>query len=166
MFPLRRLGLSRAERADRVETALRDVGLDGAGRAYPWQLSGGMQQRVAIARALVSRPEVLFLDEPFASVDALTRESLQDVLLGVHAREEGRRISIVHVTHDVDEAVYLADRVLVLFPPPARPAVSVEVGIERPRSQTATRSSPRFLVVRRQIRDALASERPGSREDR
>ena len=77
-----------------------------------------MQQRVAIARALVSRPEVVFLDEPFASVDALTRAELQDVLLAVHAHAEDRRVSIVHVTHDVDEAVYLADRVLVLTPSP------------------------------------------------
>jgi NitT/TauT family transport system ATP-binding protein len=165
MFPLRRLELSRAERAARAEAALSNVGLDGVGRAYPWQLSGGMQQRVAIARALVSRPEVLFLDEPFASVDALTREDLQDVLLDVHARAEGRRISVVHVTHDVDEAVYLADRVLVLSPPPGRPAALVEVGIPRPRSQTASRSSARFLVVRREIHEALASERPRRRED-
>ena len=85
MFPLGHLGLTRAERTARGEAALSEVGLNGIGRAYPWQLSGGMQQRVAIARALVSRPEVIFLDEPFASVDALTRADLQDVLLGVHA---------------------------------------------------------------------------------
>ena len=107
------------------------MGLDGVGSKYPWQLSGGMQQRVAIARALVSRPEVVFLDEPFASVDALTRAELQDVLLGVHAREENRRVTIVHVTHDVDEAVYLADRVLVLAGSPGTVAASIEVGLAR-----------------------------------
>ena len=124
-----------------------------------------MQQRVAIARALVSRPEVVFLDEPLASVDALTRAELQDVLLAVHARAENRRVTIVHVTHDVDEAVYLADRVLVLSPAPGRVVAAVEVRIPRPRLQTATRSSSRFLVVQRQIREALARQRPRPRED-
>ena len=94
------------------------MGLHGVADKYPWELSGGMQQRVAIARALVSRPELLLLDEPFASIDALTRAELQDVVLRVHRDVEGRRVTIVHVTHDIDEAVYLADRVLVLSPSP------------------------------------------------
>ena len=158
-FPLGRNGLPKAERRARAEAALRDVGLDGAGSKYPWQLSGGMQQRVAIARALVSRPEVVFLDEPFASVDALTRAELQDVLLGVHARAENRRVTIVHVTHDVDEAVYLADRVLVLSPSPGTVAASVEVGLPRPRTQTETRSSRRFLEVRNEVHDVIAQGR-------
>jgi len=152
-FPLRPLGLSRDERAARAEAVLADVGLNGDGRKYPWQLSGGMQQRVAIARALVSRPQVILLDEPFASVDALTRAELQDLLLGVHER----RVTIVHVTHDVDEAVYLADRVLVLTPAPGRVAASVEVGLGRPRTQIETRSSPRFLAVRNDIHEAIAA---------
>ena len=158
MFPLGHLGLTRAERTARGEAALSEVGLNGIGRAYPWQLSGGMQQRVAIARALVSRPEVIFLDEPFASVDALTRADLQDVLLGVHAHVGDRRVSIVHVTHDVDEAVYLADRVLVLTPSPGMVAASIEVGLARPRTQTATRSSAGFLAVRNEIHDAIARQ--------
>ena len=111
-FPLRATDCRRRSdrsRRGRVERG----GLDGVASKYPWQLSGGMQQRVAIARALVSRPEVVFLDEPFASVDALTRAELQDVLLPSTASGEPR-VTIVHVTHDVDEAVYLADRVLVL----------------------------------------------------
>jgi NitT/TauT family transport system ATP-binding protein len=118
-----------------------------------------MQQRVAIARALVSRPEVVFLDEPFASVDALTRAELQDVLLAVHAHTVDRRVTIVHVTHDVDEAVYLADRVLVLTPSPGTVAASIEVGLPRPRTQTATRSSPRFLAVRNEVHDVIAQGR-------
>jgi len=158
-FPLGRNGLSRAERAARGEWALGEVGLVDVESKYPWQLSGGMQQRVAIARALVSRPEVVFLDEPFASVDALTRADLQDVLLGVHARVENRRVTIVHVTHDVDEAVYLADRVLVLTPSPGRVAASIDVGLPRPRTQTETRSSPRFLEVRNEIHDVIAQAR-------
>ena len=157
-FPLGR-GVSRAERRARAEAALREVGLDGVGSKYPWQLSGGMQQRVAIARALVSRPEVVFLDEPFASVDALTRAELQDVLLAVHAQEANRRVTIVHVTHDVDEAVYLADRVLVLTPSPGTVAASIEVGLGRPRTQTETRSATGFLEVRNEIHQVIAKAR-------
>jgi NitT/TauT family transport system ATP-binding protein len=158
-FPLGHDGLSRVERAARAEAALGEVGLEGVGAKYPWQLSGGMQQRVAIARALASRPEVIFLDEPFASVDALTRAELQDVLLAVHTRTENRRVTIVHVTHDIDEAVYLADRVLVLTPSPGTLAASIEVGLERPRTQTVTRSSPRFLAVRNELHDVIAQGR-------
>ena len=155
-FPLGHDGLSRAERAARAEEVLGAVGLDGVASKYPWQLSGGMQQRVAIARALVSRPEVVFLDEPFASVDALARAELQDVLLAVHAHAESRRVTIVHVTHDIDEAVYLADRVLVLTPSPGTVGASIEVGLPRPRTQTATRSLPRFIAVRNEIHDVIA----------
>ena len=158
-FPLARDGLSRAERAARAEAALSEVGLEGDGSKYPWQLSGGMQQRVAIARALVSRPAVVFLDEPFASVDALTRAELQDLLLSVHAHAEDGGTTIVHVTHDVDEAVYLADRVLMLTPSPGTVAASVEVGLPRPRNQTATRSSPRFLDLRNEVHDVIVQAR-------
>jgi NitT/TauT family transport system ATP-binding protein len=152
LFPLRGVGLSRAERVARAEDALHEVGLDDAARKFPWQLSGGMQQRVAIARALVSDPEILLLDEPFASVDALTRAELQDLLLRVH----NRRMTIVHVTHDIDEAVYLADRVLILSSPPGRVVASVDVEIARPRVQTTTRSSQRFLDVRNEIHLVIA----------
>ena len=158
MFPLRRAGLSKAGKMERAKAVLRGMGLQGAEQKYPWELSGGMQQRVAIARALVSRPELLLLDEPFASVDALTRAELQDVLLRVHRDVEGRRVTIVHVTHDIDEAVYLADRVLVLSPGPGRVASSVEVGLPRPRTQTATRSSTRFLDVRNSIHDVISTQ--------
>ncbi len=157
MFPLRRAGLSRAGKIERAAAVLREMGLHGVADKYPWELSGGMQQRVAIARALVSRPELLLLDEPFASVDALTRAELQDVLLRVHRDTDGRAVTIVHVTHDIDEAVYLADRVLVLSPGPGRVASSVDVGLPRPRTQTVTRSSPRFLEVRNAIHDVIAA---------
>ena len=103
--------------------------------------------------------DVLELDEPFASVDALTRAELQDVLLAVHAPAENRRVTIVHVTHDIDEAVYLADRVLVLAPSPGTVAASIEVGLARPRTQTATRSSPRFLAVRNEVHDVIVQGR-------
>ena len=158
MFPLRRSELSKSERIARAETVLAEMGLHDVARKYPWQLSGGMQQRVAIARAMVSQPEVLLLDEPFASVDALTRAELQDLLLQVHATREGRPATVVHVTHDIDEAVYLADRVLAFGSHPGRVIGSVDVGLARPRSQTGTRSSPRFLEVRNEIHALISSE--------
>ena len=155
-FPLRHTGLPKAEKAARTAAILREMGLDGTASKYPWQLSGGMQQRVAIARALVSHPELLLLDEPFASVDALTRAELQDVLLRVHSSREGRSATVVHVTHDIDEAAYLADRVLVLSGSPGRIVGSIDVGLPRPRSQTATRSSDRFLTVRNEIHAVIS----------
>jgi NitT/TauT family transport system ATP-binding protein len=157
MFPLRRERIARPEKQARVDTVLGEVGLDGAGKKYPWQLSGGMQQRVAIARALVSRPEILLLDEPFASVDALTRTELQDLVLRLHEHTE-KGVTIVHVTHDIDEAVYLADRVLVISGAPGRIVASIDVGLARPREQTETRSSSQFLSLRNEIH-ALIAER-------
>jgi NitT/TauT family transport system ATP-binding protein len=156
-FPLRTAELSKQGKIARGREVLREMGLHDVEDKYPWQLSGGMQQRVAIARALVSRPEVLCLDEPFASVDALTRAELQDVLLRVHGSREGRSATAVHVTHDIDEAVYLADRVLVMSSNPGRVVRAVDVGLGQPRSQTETRSEPRFLEVRNEIH-ALISE--------
>jgi NitT/TauT family transport system ATP-binding protein len=135
LFPLHHAGLSRAERVARAEAVLEEMGLRGVASKYPWELSGGMQQRVAIARALVSRPKALLLDEPFGSVDALTRAELQDVLLRVHGEFEDRRVTVVHVTHDIDEAVYLADRVLVLSPAPGRVLAAIDVEIARPRAR-------------------------------
>jgi NitT/TauT family transport system ATP-binding protein len=158
MFPLRRSELSKKERSTRAEAVLAEMGLHGVATKYPWQLSGGMQQRVAIARAMVSHPEVLLLDEPFASVDALTRAELQDVLLEVHATREGRPATVVHVTHDIDEAVYLADRVLVFGSHPGHVIGSVDIGLPRPRSQTETRSSARFLETRNEIHALISSQ--------
>jgi NitT/TauT family transport system ATP-binding protein len=156
MFPLRRERVPKAEKHAQVERVLSEVGLEGVGRKYPWQLSGGMQQRVAIARALVSRPEILLLDEPFASVDALTRAELQDLVLRLHEHVE-KGVTIVHVTHDIDEAVYLADRVLVLSGTPGRIVASVDVPLPRPREQTETRSSPQFLAIRNELHGLIAS---------
>jgi NitT/TauT family transport system ATP-binding protein len=155
MLPLRRTRVSGAARVAQAEAALHDLGLRGVASRYPWQLSGGMAQRVAIARALVSRPRLLLLDEPFASVDALTREELQDVVLRVHGEHEERRMTVVHVTHDIDEAVYLGDRVLVLSSGPGRVLGSIEVDVSRPREQTASRSSARFLAVRNEIHEII-----------
>jgi NitT/TauT family transport system ATP-binding protein len=155
LLPLRRTKLSKQRKIERAESVLREMGLIGVSDRYPWQLSGGMQQRVAIARALVSRPELLLLDEPFASVDALTRADLQDVVLRVH--HEHQPMTIVHVTHDIDEAVYLADRVLVLSPSPGRVVGAIDVALPRPRTQTETRSAPRFLAVRNEIHEVISA---------
>jgi NitT/TauT family transport system ATP-binding protein len=157
MLPLH--GVPRAERVARAEAALAELGLADAAHRHPWELSGGMQQRVAIARALVSRPELLLLDEPFASVDALTRAELQDVLLAAHADPAHRSVTIVHVTHDIDEALYLGDRVLVLGGSPGTVVGSIDVSLPRPRSQTATRSAPEFLELRNQLHALISSRR-------
>ncbi|MGN5381666.1 ABC transporter ATP-binding protein [Streptomyces lasalocidi] len=133
-LPLRRLGLGRAARRAEAEAILDRVGLAGAGRRRPPELSGGMQQRVAIARALVCRPSLLLMDEPFGSLDARTREDLEDLLLEVH-RADGT--TIVFVTHDIDESVYVGDRVVVLSPAPAPVSSSTCLSACPP---TATRS--------------------------
>jgi NitT/TauT family transport system ATP-binding protein len=147
-LPLAAHGVPKAERRSRVEDALAHVGLADAARKHPWQLSGGMQQRVAIARALAYRPEVLVMDEPFASVDAQTRFDLEDLTLRVRA-EYG--VTIVFVTHDIDEAVYLADRVVVLSKAPCRVMEVLDIGLPSARSQAATRALPRFADLRTQL---------------
>jgi NitT/TauT family transport system ATP-binding protein len=110
-LPLRRRGMGKAERRAAAVTALEQVGLRDATGKYPWQLSGGMQQRVSIARALAYRPRLLLIDEPFGSVDAQTREDLEDLLLAIRGTGE---MTILFVTHDIDESVYVGDRVVVL----------------------------------------------------
>lgn len=136
------------ERRDRSMRALASVGLDTNADRYPWELSGGMQQRVAIARALVSGPELLLMDEPFGSVDAQTRADLEDLVSRLHG-ELG--FTSLIVTHDIDESVYLADRVLVLSEAPGRVTAEYEIDLPRPRDQINTRSSPRFTELRREV---------------
>ncbi|PXY24688.1 ABC transporter ATP-binding protein [Prauserella muralis] len=147
-LPLRAAGVGRSERTRRAEQVLGEVGLEGTSDMYPWQLSGGMQQRVAIARALVDNPRVLLMDEPFASVDAQTRFELEDLTLRIRA-ETG--VAAVLVTHDIDEAVYLGDRVLVLSGAPATIARSVDVDLGQPRDQLSTRAGHRFGELRSEV---------------
>ena len=156
-MPLRHRGLPADERRDRIDGALDEVGLGGQGDRYPWQLSGGMQQRVAIARAIAYRPEILLMDEPFGSVDAQTRADLQDQLLEVWAAHGS---TIVLVTHDIDESVYLADRVVVLSRPPTRVAAEITVDLPRPRDQIETRALPGFVALRSEV--ARLVKRPQS----
>jgi NitT/TauT family transport system ATP-binding protein len=138
----------RRERAAESRRLLALVGLDHAADRYPWELSGGMQQRVAIARALAARPRLLLMDEPFSSVDALSRAQLQDMLLSVWQQ---LGTTIVLVTHDIEEAVYLADRVVVLAPGGAGILADVENPVPRPREQIASREHPDYLATRREL---------------
>jgi NitT/TauT family transport system ATP-binding protein len=136
---------SRGEIESLCMKELESVGLARYAHYHPYQLSGGMQQRVAIARALVRRPHVLLMDEPFSALDAMMRAELQDLLLELW-RELG--LTILFVTHDLDEALYLAERVIVLSASPGRVAQSVEVPLAYPRHQVQTRSDRQYLALR------------------
>lgn len=157
-FPLRRKGIGRAERRRQAEEALEAVDLRGIGARYPWQLSGGMQQRVAIARALAYKPELLLMDEPFASVDAQTRADLEDMALQVR-RAYG--VTIVLVTHDIDEAVYLGDRVIVLGSPPSTVVRELEVDLPEPRDQVTTKNDRAFAELRTEVWGAIRRSKAG-----
>jgi len=144
--------LPKPDRRDRVQETLAMVGLADRADDRPAQLSGGMQQRVQLARALVSRPAALLMDEPFGALDALTKADLEDELLSL-ASTMGT--TVVFVTHDIEEAVYLSDRVLVLDGSSARLAAEIDVGCPRPRSQLATRESDAFLRARSDVHQVI-----------
>ena len=139
---------TRAAKTARAEELLHAVGLGDALHRYPWQLSGGMQQRVAIARGLASESDLLLLDEPLAAVDAQTRADMQDLILDLAQRF---RQTCLLVTHDVDEAVYTADKVVVLSKRPTRVATEIEVGLGKARDQITTREHPDFLRARHDV---------------
>jgi NitT/TauT family transport system ATP-binding protein len=147
-LPLRRTERSRKARRAAADASLDAIGLPGVAHKYPWQLSGGMQQRVAIARALACDPILLLMDEPFGSVDAQTREDLEDLTLRVR-QEHG--ITILIVTHDIDESVYVGDRVIVLTPGPGRILADLPVNLPQPRDQTATKEMPEFVKLRAEV---------------
>ena len=144
--------LPRQLRTERAAEALARVHLSGVEDQYPWQLSGGMQQRVAIARALATHPRVLLMDEPFASVDAQTRINLELMTAEISA-ELG--LTTLLITHDIDEAIFLADRVFVLSARPSHVLMEVAVDLPRPRDELATKADPRFLDYRRTVYDAI-----------
>ena len=147
-LPLGHKGLRRSERSRLVEDALDEVGLTGFMDHYPWQLSGGMQQRVAIARALAYQPSILLMDEPFASVDAQTRDDLEDLVLQVR-KDYG--VTILFVTHDIDESVYLADRIVVLTHAPTEVKEVVPVDLGSDRDQIETKALSEFAHLRAHI---------------
>jgi NitT/TauT family transport system ATP-binding protein len=149
LMGMRRLeGIGASEKRRAALELLAAVGLGGFEERYPWEVSGGMQQRVAIARALASRSELLLLDEPLAALDAQTRADMQDLLLSLAQRYAQ---TCILVTHDIDEAVYLSNRVLVVTRRPARLASEIGVDIPYPREQFTVRESPRFLQLRHEI---------------
>jgi NitT/TauT family transport system ATP-binding protein len=147
-LPLKSKGVGRSDRRRLVSDALNAVALSDAGKAYPWQLSGGMQQRVAIARAIAFQPRVMLMDEPFAAVDAQTRADLEDLVRRVW-RQFG--ITMLFVTHDIDESVYLGERVVMLSASPTHVMENLDIDLPDERDQLKTRSDPRFVELRSHV---------------
>ncbi|MPZ54112.1 MAG: ATP-binding cassette domain-containing protein [Acidimicrobiia bacterium] len=148
-----RTNMTRSEMDASSAEVIETVGLGGFESYYPWELSGGMQQRVAIARALVCEPAVLLMDEPFSALDAFTRNELQDLLIALWERLD---ITVIFVTHDVDEAVYLAEKVVVMASAPGRVLDQVDIALDYPRDQVATRETKPYLDARQRIMGLLA----------
>jgi NitT/TauT family transport system ATP-binding protein len=144
-FPLGEMGLSKAERADRATAQIEAVGLSKFKDAYPGELSGGMKQRVALARALVTKPRVLLMDEPFASIDAQTRELMQIELMRIWSQQ---KCTVLFVTHSVDEAIVLSDQVVLMGPRPGRIVETMDVGLDRPRWEYDARADERYVKLR------------------
>ncbi|MGW0823211.1 ABC transporter ATP-binding protein [Streptomyces sp. NPDC002845] len=157
-LPLKQKKLPKQRRRELVTDALESVGLADAAGAYPWQLSGGMQQRVAIARALAYEPDVLLMDEPFAAVDAQTRADLEDLVRGLW-RDRG--ITILFVTHDIDEAVYLGERVVVLSASPTVVQEQLKIDLPPDRDQLHTRVAPRFAELRTHVYEQIQAAKRG-----
>ena len=153
---LESLGVTASAREARIAELLAKVGLAAHAAKYPSEMSGGMQQRLQIARCLAQDPKALLMDEPFGALDAMTRQALQDEVLALVA---ATRATVVFVTHDLEEAIYLGDRVIGLLPHPGRVGIEFKVDLPRPRDQLATREHPEFLRLRRQLFDFIkASE--------
>src|SRR3954469_4432421 len=145
-------GMSAAERPARIEELLRTVGLPGHAGKYPAEMSGGMQQRLQIARCLAQEPKTLLMDEPFGALDPMTRQGVQDEVLSLVAASGP---PVIFVTHALDEAIYLGDRVIGLLPHPGRIGIELPVNLPRPRDQLSTRGHPEFLRLRRQVFDFI-----------
>ena len=157
LFGMRRVdGMDTKAKRDRARELLDAVGLSGFASHFPWQVSGGMQQRVAIARGLAAQSELLLLDEPLAAVDAQTRADMQDLLLDLARRFKQ---TCVLVTHDVEEAVYMADRVLVLGPRPTKVVREIKIELASPRDQIESREQPAFLHARHEVLSMIRSMR-------
>jgi NitT/TauT family transport system ATP-binding protein len=158
-FGLKVAGVSRAEVKERVAHYLNLVGLNGFEQHYPYQLSGGMQQRVGLVRALAMNPSVLLMDEPFAALDAQTREVLQEELLALMERADERK-TMVFITHSIDEALILGDRIAVMTARPGRIKEVLDMPFGRPREVDAMRADPRFAELRQHIWRQLHSTKP------
>lgn len=151
MLPLEIMHVPKAERLERADKMLELVGLSDFADHYPQQLSGGMQQRVGIARALAIRPEILLMDEPFSALDEFTREKLHDDLLRIWRKTNK---TVVFVTHNISEAVYLSDRVCVLSPHPGRLSAVVDIDLPRPRT-AQLKSTPEFTALVAKVRGSF-----------
>ncbi len=151
-FPLTLHGVGRAERAARAVALLSSVGLGEFADAYPHELSGGMQQRVGLVRAFALNPKVLLMDEPFAALDAMTREFIRAELLRLWAR---RRTAVVFVTHDIDEAIYLSQRIVLLQPRPGRVDEIIDVRLPESRWEGDVRTHPAFVSTREHLWDRV-----------
>ena len=156
-FGLKMKGIARQERHQRARELLKLVGLQGFENHYPAQLSGGMKQRVEIARVLINDPRVMLMDEPFGALDAQTRLMMQQLLLDVWARI---KTTIVFITHDIDEALFLADRILVMSPRPGRIIEEIELDFDRPRGADLV-TSPEFTRLKRHCLALLHPENEG-----
>ncbi|AFS77786.1 ABC transporter ATP-binding protein [Gottschalkia acidurici 9a] len=136
--------VSKKDRKDIIEHHIELVGLNGFQKAYPYQLSGGMQQRVSIARALVNKPKLLLLDEPFGALDAMTRISMQQEILRIWEKE---KTTMIMVTHDIDEAINLGDRVVMMSNRPGTIKKIVDIKLTRPRDS----SSLNYVSIRKAV---------------
>mgnify|MGYP000883686652 CR=1 FL=1 len=149
-------GVPAAQRASRIDALLTKVGLPHHADKYPAEMSGGMQQRLQIARCLAQDPKALLMDEPFGALDAMTRQGLQDEVLSLVTASD---TTVIFVTHDLEEAIYLGDRVIGLLPNPGRIGIELAIDLPRPRDQLTTRENPEFLRLRRELFDFIkASE--------
>jgi NitT/TauT family transport system ATP-binding protein len=150
-------GVAASRRAARIDELLKKVGLPDHAGKYPAEMSGGMQQRLQIARCLAQEPKALLMDEPFGALDAMTRQGLQDEVLSLVRASDA---TVVFVTHDLEEAIYLGDRVIGLLPHPGRIGIELEIDLPRPRDQLTTRENPQFLALRRELFEFIkASEK-------
>jgi NitT/TauT family transport system ATP-binding protein len=148
--------IAASERAVRIDALLKKVGLPNHAQKYPAEMSGGMQQRLQIARCLAQEPKALLMDEPFGALDAMTRQGLQDEVLSLARASD---VTVIFVTHDLEEAIYLGDRVIGLLPHPGRIGIELSIDLPRPRDQLTTRENPEFLRLRRKLFDFIkASE--------
>jgi len=162
-FGLEVQGVPAARRNARTRQMLELVGLEDAARSYPYELSGGMQQRAAIARALATDPEMLLMDEPFGALDERTRYYLQDELLAIWTRE---RKSVVFVTHNIDEAIYLSDRVIIISGQPGEVVRAVDIGLSRPRDRLAREFLDHHLAIREALETTIISKTTKQQEEK
>ena len=149
---LEAMNVPKAERETRIAELLDLIGLSEHAAKFPNQLSGGMQQRLQIARCLAQSPKVLLMDVPFGALDAMTRQALQDEVLSIAARTGA---TVLFITHDLEEAIYLGDRVIAMRPNPGRFEASFAIELPRPRDQLTTRERPEFLKLRRELFDVV-----------